>query len=531
MNIFELVAKIVLDSSEAKQEMADTEKSAETLGDKLKNGLKTAAGVGAAALTAAGAAAFTFGKEMLQGVGQVAEYGDNIDKMSQKMGMSAEAYQEWDAIMRHSGTSIESMNASMKTMSAAAESGSDAFQKLGISQEEVANMSKEDLFSAVITGLQGMEEGTERTYIASQLLGRGATELGALLNTSAEDTEAMRQRVHELGGVMSDAAVKDAAAYQDSLQDLQTSISGLKNNFLSQFMPSIKTVMDGLTEIFAGNGGKGIETVKQGLQMIGQSIQDAMPQIMETMSTIISSLLQLLVEALPGFLDMGFELIGKMINGITNNMPAIISKIIEVATKLITTLIQRLPEFLQMGIKFIVQMISGLVQAAPQILTALGQIGSQMLKSLGEIDWLGLGKNIVDGIARGIANFGSAIWNNLKGAVSGAWEKAKNFLGISSPSRLMRDTVGAMIPKGIAVGIEANTDEVTEAMADLAAIPAQWNASDFGFNAEMPEGVEAMRGITINVYPRENQDEREVADMVMDRMNDVIMRRGLVYAE
>lgn len=239
----------------------------------------------------------------------------------------------------------------------------------------------------------------------------------------------------------------------------------------------------------------------------------------------------MLVESLPGFLDMGFELIGKMINGITNNMPAIISKIIEVATRLITTLIQRLPEFLQMGVKFIGQMVAGLVQAVPQILTALGQIAQQMLTTLGQIDWLGLGRDIVNGIAQGIANFGSTIWNNLKGAVSGAWEKAKNFLGISSPSRLMRDTVGAMIPKGIAVGIEANTDEVTEAMADLAAIPAQWNASDFGFNAEMPEGVEAMRGITINVYPRENQDEREVADMVMDRMNDVIMRRGLVYAE
>lgn len=530
MNIFELAAKIVLDTSDAEKGMEDSEKKAESFADKLKNGLKTAAGVGAAALTAAGTAAFTFGKEMLQGVGNVAQYGDNIDKMSQKLGMSREAYQEWDAIMQHSGTSIESMSAAMKTMSAAAESGSDAFEKLGISQEQMANMSKEDLFSAVISGLQGMEEGTERTYIASQLLGRGATELGALLNTSAEDTEAMRQRVHELGGVMSDEAVLASAAYQDSLQDLQTSISGMKNNLLSQFMPSIKTVMDGLTEIFAGNGGKGIETVKEGLKMIGEAIQTAMPQIMETMSVVVSSLLQLLVEALPGFLDMGFELIGKMINGISNNLPTILSKMVEVATKLISTLIQRLPEFLQMGVKFIVQMISGLVQATPQILSAIGQIVVQMIDAIVHTDWLGLGKQVVEGIASGIANFGGAIWNALKGAVSGGWNKLKGFLGIASPSRLMRDTVGAMIPKGIAVGIEANADDVTDAMADLAAIPAQWNASDFGFNAEAPE-MQPMRAITINVYPRENQDEREVADAVMDRMNDVIMRRGLVYAE
>ena len=45
----------------------------------------------------------------------VAAYGDNIDKMSQKMGMSAEAYQEWDAVMQHSGTSMEAMKSSISS--------------------------------------------------------------------------------------------------------------------------------------------------------------------------------------------------------------------------------------------------------------------------------------------------------------------------------------------------------------------------------------------------------------------------------
>jgi hypothetical protein len=57
----------------------------------------------------------------------VASYGDNIDKMSQKMGMSASAYQEWDAVMQHSGTSMETMKSSMKTLANAAETGNDAF--------------------------------------------------------------------------------------------------------------------------------------------------------------------------------------------------------------------------------------------------------------------------------------------------------------------------------------------------------------------------------------------------------------------
>ena len=34
----------------------------------------------------------------------------------------------------------------------------------------------------------------------------------------------------------------------------------------------------------------------------------------------------------------------------------------------------------------------------------------------------------------------------------------KKFFGIKSPSRVMRDQVGQWLPKGIAVGIDANTD-------------------------------------------------------------------------
>ena len=231
----------------------------ETIG--RNTGMKIAGGIGsalkvggAAAATLAGATAAITGS-VIKGTGAVAEYGDNIDKMSQKMGMSSTAYQEWDAIMQHSGTTIDAMKAPMKTLANAAQSGSEAFQKLGISEDEVKNLSQEDLFSKVITGLQGMEEGTERTALASDLLGRGATELGALLNTSAEDTQAMKDRVHELGGVLSDEAVKASAAYQDSLQDMQTSFAGVKNSIMADMLPSFTSVMDGLSSLVIGEEG------------------------------------------------------------------------------------------------------------------------------------------------------------------------------------------------------------------------------------------------------------------------------------
>lgn len=258
-------------------EFADNMKNvASTVGDVVATIVKAGTAI-AGTVTAAttGAIAAT-----VKGVSELAAYGDTIDKQSQKVGISAQAYQEWDAIMQHSGASIGSMTASMRTLVSAAQSDSDALKALGISQKEALGMGQEELFSTVITRLQNTEDQTQRTYLATKLLGRGAMEFGALLNTSAEDTEKMRQRVHELGGVLSDTAVKDAARFQDSLQDMQTGFEGVKRKLLSDFMPSFATVMDGITDIFAGDASKGQVEISNGLAKVSRNIDEVLPKVL-----------------------------------------------------------------------------------------------------------------------------------------------------------------------------------------------------------------------------------------------------------
>lgn len=336
---------------------------------------------GAAAITAIGTAAIGTTTEIVQATGAVAEYGDNIDKMSQKMGISAEAYQEWDAIMQHSGTSIEALKPSMKTLATQAEKGNEAFQKLGISQSDVKNLSQEDLFAKTIAGLQNMEEGTERTYLAGQLLGKGATELGALLNTSAEDTEAMRKRVHELGGVLSNDAVKAAAAYQDQLQDMQTAFSGLQRNLLANFMPSITTVMGGLTDIFSGNYDAGIATFSQGIDEVAAKITDTIPVIAEKGTGLITNLISGNIANFPKLFNIGTQVITGLVNAIVASLPAlgdagaqVIESLGSTLNENVPTILNAVPELLNLGITLIGYLAQGIMQAAPMILSTAGSI-------------------------------------------------------------------------------------------------------------------------------------------------------------
>ena len=214
-------------------------------GSKLGASLAKGIAGGTALVTGAVAGASA---AMIGAAGKTAEYGDQIDKASQKLGVSSTFYQEWQAVLQHSGTDMDKMSATFKKLATASQDASEdqqaAFERLGLSMDDVKNMSTEELFTSVITGLQGMEEGTERTSIATELLGKGAMEMGALLNTSTEDTQGMIDKVHELGGVMDEDAVKASARYQDSLQDMTTAFDGIKNSIGADLLPVLADLFD-----------------------------------------------------------------------------------------------------------------------------------------------------------------------------------------------------------------------------------------------------------------------------------------------
>lgn len=400
MDVFDLVAKLSLDQSEYENGLSDASTKASSFG----SGLKTAMGVGAVAVGAVTTAVAGVTTAFGQGVAGLAEYGDNIDKMSQKMGISAEKYQEWDAVMQHSGTSMETMKASMKTLANAVENGNEAFDRLGLSQEQLANMSQEDIFEATIAGLQNVEDTTERTYLAGQLLGRGATELGALLNTSAEDTQAMRDRVHELGGVMSDEAVKASAGFQDSLQDMTTAFDGLKRGMMADFLPSITTVMDGLTNIFAGDYDEGIDQVTEGIEQTINNASELIPKISEIGGGIMTALIDALTSNLDAILTAGADVMGQLASALISNLPTIFDTAGQVLLQISEGIISHLPELVSVGMEVLVNLANGIASALPTliptIVSVVLQIGQTLIEHLPELIQAGL--SIAMGLLQGL---------------------------------------------------------------------------------------------------------------------------------
>lgn len=303
-----------------------------------------------------------------------AEYGDAIDKQSQKLSISSQAYQEWDAVLQHSGTSMDAMGASFKKLANAAQDASDdqvaAFERIGLSMEEVSSMSTEELWSATIAGLQQMEEGTERTAIATDLLGRGAQELGALLNTSAEDTQAMIDKVNELGGVMSDAGVKASADYTDALQDMNTAFQGIINGTFANFLPSATEIVNGISAL-VGSGG--IADITIGINDMANSIEDALPGMIDKASTLIQSFGSALTLNAPTILNMGADIVKQLGQGVISNIPVIVNTATSLVKDFAKFVQQQGPELINLGVDILNTTIDGFVTALPDLISA-GQI-------------------------------------------------------------------------------------------------------------------------------------------------------------
>lgn len=403
--IFQLFGSIFIDTSEAEKSLSKTDSKVKklqaSLGKAVTGAAKMAAGV-AASVASAGAAVFAFADN-------VASVGDTIDKQSQKLGLSAKGYQEWEAVLGHCGASIDSFKGGMKTLTKAITTGSKdqvaAFRAVGLSMDQVASMSREEVLNAVITGLQGMDESAERTYIATTLLGKAAGELGPLFNTSAEDTAAMKQAVNELGGVMSNEGVAASAAFKDALQDLTTIGIGFKNAMGTKVLPYVTEAMTALTDGFRKDGIAGMQRAAADVVLgFTAKFAEKIPDIAAQATSAAQDFAAYLQNNMPLIVECGGQIITNLANGIFNAFPSIAEAGIQTVATLVTEIWAHADSLLTTGADLLGKLIGGLISVLGDLIDAADEIVSAIVTKIMSTDWVQVGKDIVSGIARGIQN-------------------------------------------------------------------------------------------------------------------------------
>ena len=256
--------------------------------------------------------------------------------------------------------------------------------------------------------------------------------------------------------------------------------------------------------------------LQTGLTMVTnllQGIVQALPQIASTAVTVLTTLLDGLSAQLPQLIPIGINAVLNLVQGILNNLPQIIDSglklILGLAQGLINALpdlvgkapiligqlvggiINRLPQILQAGVQLLGALANGFIASVPRLIGAIPGMVGQIMNGFLSANWFSVGLNIITGIATGIAGAAGRLVTAAVNAANNALEWVKRKLGIHSPSRVFRDQVGEMIGEGMAVGIDESASKVRKAAGRLTGILPSQDASYSVGVANASRGVNA----------------------------------------
>ncbi len=377
MNLMDLFVKVAYDDKDVDKGIEGTSKK----GAKFAKALGTAFKGTAAVVGAISTAATALGTAFVKGAMNVSDYGSEVNDMSQKLNMSAQGFQEWRYILGQSDVDIGVLQGGMKKLSESAVAGSEAFKALGISQEQLASLSTEELFNTTIAQLSEMEAGNERTALAADLFGRSATELLPILNQGATSIEEMRKQAEDYGLVMSDEAVKASDDFGDSVSLMQQTLTGMKNRLMGEFLPTLTLVTDGLAKLFTGDM-SGLDSINKGISGFVDKISQAIPQIIEIGGSILQALASAIMQNMPLLVTAAFDLISQFAGFILENLPMLIETALSILTTLALGIAEQAPTLIPAVVETVLTIFQALIDNIPMLIDAAIQLMNGLVQGI-----------------------------------------------------------------------------------------------------------------------------------------------------
>lgn len=432
LNLFDLFARILLDTSDYDDALNDASRNTESFADKLKNGLSTAAKVGAAALGAAatGVAALTKASidqyaEYEQLVGGVdtlfKEASDTIQQYASNAyktaGVSANTYMEQATAF--SASLIQSLGGDTQAAAEYANQAimdmSDNANKMGTDIESI-QQTYQSLMRGNYAMLDNLKLGYGGTKSELERLVADAEELtGQALDPSKfSDVITAIHAVQENMGITGTTAKEAATTIEGSVGMMRAAwdnlLVGIANDngdlgsltyefadtvetALSNILPRVKIILGGIGQVIADMGTiiaqtlpEMISTVLPSLISAGAQllvglvagIISALPQLAASVPEIVSALYTSIVSAGPQLATAGTQLLSMFTSGIETGIPDLISRLPQIIEGILNFIAENLPSILDMGVQIltslqdgIINSISSLVSSLPQVISAI----------------------------------------------------------------------------------------------------------------------------------------------------------------
>ena len=493
MNLFELFAKVSLDTSEYDAGVEGVAKSGQSLGSKLKSGLATAGSVAAKGIglitTAATAAAGAF----LSLDSATSEYRTALGKVDTAFSTSAAGAEA----ARGAYNGLYNVIGDTDTAAEAAQ----LLARLATNTGDVATWTD---IAAGVAGTFGdalpinslIEASNETAKVgavtgaladALNWAGISEDEFNEKLAACADETERANLIMDTLSGTYEQASEafyennealvtsrRNQTALNNAMAALGETAATIKNKFISAFIPAISSVATAFNNLLNGVEGadeqmssalgglvdaavnKLPEFLNMGVQIltsITSGIIQALPALVAALPQIISSISEALVDLGKQLLSTGADLLDSLTTGIETGLPDMVSRLPQIITEFVNFITENLPTVLDRGTDMLLSLMHGILEAIPEFVNGLPQIitafvsfitenlpnivsaGAEILTSL----VLGIIQNIpelvaalpqiISAIVTGIINLLGSIVDVGRAIVEGIWQGITNAAG------------------------------------------------------------------------------------------------------
>lgn len=304
---------------------------------------------------------------------------------------------------------------------------------------------------------------------------RGSLDLaaGEILGT---DGNIVQSVLNAIATGLPDLLAKGGEIINSVVSGIFSMLPSVTESALQMLVSFTTQLISGLPEV--------ISTGKDILLNLVEGIRSALPDMLASAGETVGNLLTGIVQNLPSIIAAGFDLVISLVQGIGNAAPDILAG----AGRMIKNVWNAVKEidWIQLGVDVINGLIKGMTSLYKSIWDAGKNLATKAFDAMKNIDWRQLGKDMINGLINGIGAMGNALWNAAKSIARTALNSIKSFLGIASPSKVMRDQVGKWIPSGVAVGIKANTKPLTDAMHGISGLTADTMAADLSLQNAIP---------------------------------------------
>lgn len=459
--------------------------------------------------------------QMLEGTGimSVEEFNDKLATMATEQEKQAFMLELSEKAMGEAGAAYEETAGDIMAAREAEAKLSLAMQELGAIAEPIMTTLKllaVDLLGAITpfveligNGLTGALNGTAG---ATDQLAEG---LGGIVGVLIEKITGMLPTILnvilQLVPQIADTLLGALPQLLDVIVNLITQII----NLLATLLPQIATKVVELIPVLINSLIAAIPQLLQAAVTLLMAIVQALPTIIASLlaalPSVINTIITVLIQSIPILLDAAIQLLNAIIDAIPvilqaliQNLPKIIDAIIngvldalplllDAATTLFFALIDAIPTIVQELYsampQIIAAIVSSLLKAVPQILKTAGQLFGKIIEAVGNLrkeipqkmgeiitamvkgltDGLSkikdVGKHLIEGLWEGIKDMTGWITDKLESFGDTVLTGIKNFFGVESPSKLMRDEVGQYIGQGVGVGIMDSLPKVKKQLS------------------------------------------------------------------